>query len=219
VSAWADAALLKLSSRRPNRRRAGAGSQAASAEIENAWNDPQRKSQILEAVVLARDNSRAQQVLAALEDSDPAVLAAAQRAATALNLDRTKRPGAKLNNLEVEQIIAAVLDGRGDPARGQQLFTQVGCVSCHTVNGDEPLKGPFLGNIASTYKRRELAESILMPNKSIAQGFAAWQFALKNGEDIEGFVVQEAAEAVTIRNIAAQELRLAQSEIAGRTKL
>ena len=58
-----------------------------------------------------------------------------------------------------------------------------------------------------------------MPNKSIAQGFATWQFELKSGDEVEGFVVQEAADAVTIRNITAQELHIRQSDIARREKL
>ena len=60
----------------------------------------------------------------------------------------------------MDDVIAAVLDSAEEPARGQQLFTELGCVNCHTVKADEALKGPFLGNIATIYKRRELAESI-----------------------------------------------------------
>jgi len=59
----------------------------------------------------------------------------------------------------------------GDVKRGQRLFTELSCVACHTVRADEPSKGPFLGKTATTLRRRELAESILLPNKTIAEGY------------------------------------------------
>ena len=40
------------------------------------------------------------------------------------------------------------------------------------TSADQPPKGPYLGNIAQTYKRPELAQNILEPSKTIAQGFA-----------------------------------------------
>lgn len=72
----------------------------------------------------------------------------------------------------------------------------------------EPLKGPYLGTIARTYRRRELAEAILVPDKTLAQGFIANHFELKDGTEVDGFVVQEAADAVTIRTVAAEEVRI-----------
>lgn len=81
------------------------------------------------------------------------------------------------------------------------------------------MRGPFLGNIATIYKRPELAEAILFPNKTIAQGFVTHHFALKDGEGHDGFVTKESAETVTIRNAAAQEIQIKLSDIAKREKL
>jgi putative heme-binding domain-containing protein len=127
--------------------------------------------------------------------------------------------GALVGNLKVEDAIAAVLNTHGQASVGEQVFQRVGCAACHTVRIEEPLKGPYLGNIAATYKRRELAEAVLVPSKSIAQGFVANRFALKDGEDVEGFVVQEATDEITIRNIAAQELKIKPADIVKRDKL
>ena len=41
----------------------------------------------------------------------------------------------------------------GDIALGEQLFTRQTCMACHTTSQDQPQKGPYLGNIAQTYKR------------------------------------------------------------------
>jgi putative heme-binding domain-containing protein len=86
------------------------------------------------------------------------------------------------------------------------------------VKADEPLKGPFLGTVANIYRRRELAEAILLPNKTIAQGFVANHFEMKDGSELDGFVVREAADAVIIRTIAAQEQTVRVSEIVKREK-
>ena len=99
------------------------------------------------------------------------------------------------------------------------MFGQLGCTGCHTVKTDEPLKGPFLGTIATIYKRRELAEAILVPNKTLAQGFVANHFELKDGSEVDGFVVREAADAVTVRTIAAVEQTIPVKEIVRREKV
>ena len=102
---------------------------------------------------------------------------------------------------------------------GQQIFLQAGCVACHTVSKDEAQRGPYLGSIADTYKRRELAEAILDPNKTIAQGFVTQLFEMADGSTQMGFVTTEAADKVVIRNVAAQEMSLAVGDIRKRDKL
>ena len=218
---WADAALLRLSSRTVDRRQRAPG--AALKAIDDGWKSDMRRAQILNASVIAKDASRAALIVAALDEANPAVAKAAADAVKALRIDPTKTradaSAKKIGELTLEDALAAVVRTPGDPVRGEQLFVQAGCVACHTVKADEPLKGPFLGNIASIYKRRELTEAVLLPNKTIAQGFTSHRFTLKNGDDMEGFVVQEAADIVTIRNVAAQELKLKISDIAKREKL
>ncbi len=218
---WADAALLRQASRTVDRRQRAPA--AALKAIEDGWKNDTRRAQIVNASVIAKDASRAAMIVAALDDANPLVAKAAADAVKALRIDpskiKTEAAAKKVGDLKVEDAIAAVTRTPGDPARGEQLFVQAGCVACHTVKADEPLKGPFLGNIASIYKRRELTEAVLLPNKTIAQGFATHRFTLKNGDDMEGFVVQEAADTVTIRNVAAQELKLKNADITKREKL
>ena len=128
-------------------------------------------------------------------------------------------PDQLVGAMSMERVLAEVLQVKGDPRRGEQLFTQQGCAACHTTKPEQTLKGPYLGTIAATYKRRELAESILEPSKSIAQGFATNVFTMKNGSVLPGFVVREAATVVTLRNAAAQEFTFAHSDIAKREVL
>ena len=131
---------------------------------------------------------------------------------------RAEATAPKLGDLPVATVLTQVLATKGETSRGEQLFNQVGCNGCHTVKTEEPLKGPYLGTIATVYQRRELAEAILMPNKTLAQGFVANHFELKDGTEIDGFVVREAADAVTIRTITAEEQTLPVAQILKREK-
>jgi len=199
---------------------AAAAREAAQRALDAGWAEPKRRAQILRAAAQSGDTSRAAQFVAALDDSETEVRQAAQETVKRLRLDpgrfRADAAAKKIADLPLDSVLSQVMNIRGDAGRGGQLFTQVGCNACHTVRADEPLKGPFLGTIANVYRRRELAEAILVPNKSIAQGFVANHFELKDGSEVDGFVVREAADAVTVRTITAQEQTIATGQIAKR---
>jgi putative heme-binding domain-containing protein len=219
LSVWADAALLNLAARKvgsPEPR------EMAAKSLEAGWADVKRREQIIRAAVLAEDKSLAEKIVAAQTDADPAVAKSAQDAVKKLKIDpakmAAKQTGPMISSLKAADVVEQVMKTKGDRARGEGLFTSTGCVACHTVKATDPVKGPYLGNIAETYKRRELAEAILMPNKTIAQGFVTNLFTMKDGAVQMGFVTQEAADKVVIRNIAAQEITLDPKNIAKREK-
>ena len=219
MSVWADAALLNLAARKvgsPEPR------EMAAKSLDAGWADTKRRAQIINAAVFADDKSRAAQIAAALTDPDAAVAKAAQEAVKKLKLDPAKlaaKPtGPLISTMKVDDVLAQVMTTKGDRARGETLFTQAGCVACHTVKASDAPKGPFLGNIAETYKRKELAEAILLPNKTIAQGFVTNLFTMKDGSVQMGFITQEAADKIVMRNIAAQEITLDPKNIAKREK-
>ncbi len=216
---WADAALLALAD---DPRRSPEVRALAAKRIEEGWKNPQHRVQILKAVTRSRCKTAAELVLAALDDPDEAVSLAAREAAKALKIDRKPKPsqstGPRIASLKLAEVLGSVVPRRGDPELGEQLFTRLNCVNCHTVRKEEPLRGPFLGNIAATYKRPELAEAILMPSKSLAQGFVTNLFALDDGTTISGFVVQEAANSVTIRTSEGKEVQIPTATIEERAK-
>jgi putative membrane-bound dehydrogenase-like protein len=216
VSQWADAALLALSARSTGSPEAR--EQSAKA-LEAGWADPKRRAQILTAVAAIRHRAWSPRVLAALKDPDTSVAEAARRTARVLRLDPADADAPKIESMKPEEVIAAVLTTKGDPEIGAQIYQQATCVNCHTVSKDAPPRGPFLGNIANTYKRPELAEAILNPNKTIAQGFVTSFFTLKKGDPVMGFIISESATEVTIRNQAGIEQKIPASEMAGREQL
>lgn len=214
---WADAALLALSGRTTGSPEA---KELSAKALDAGWqSSPERRARILRAIALARQRSAAERVLSALNDPVPAVAEAAREAARVLKLDASAAALPKIETLEMEQVLKAVATMKGDVAAGRQIFEQAGCGACHTVSKDEPQRGPFLGNIADIYKRDELAEAILNPNKTVAQGFATNFFELKDGATQMGFVTLEAADKVVIRTIAAEEVTILPDTIAKREKL
>src|SRR5207253_2306927 len=125
-----------------------------------------RKVQLLKAMTLLERSPYRDEVLDATEDSNPEIAKAAKETARALRLDRPRRKVAKIESMTVAEAIGAVVKTKGEVELGKKLFTQQTCVNCHTTSEKEPQRGPYLGNIAATYKRPELAEAILVPNKS-----------------------------------------------------
>ena len=138
-----------------------------------------------------------------LNNPDHVVAEAAEFALTKLGLDKTGSPAAKtIAEMKYDDVVKIALATKGDAQAGQQLFLQQGCVICHTLTEKEPPKGPMLGGIGQRYSRAELCESILKPSAKIAQGFESQYFKMKNGEEVEGFVVKEGGDSVEVRNIA-----------------
>lgn len=220
-SMWADAMLLNLASRKvgsPEPR------EMAAKSIETGWSNPARRDQLMRAMRWGQEKGRTDLILKGLEDTDAKVKENANEAVKRLKLDveaikaSLAPSGPLIGTMKPEEVIEAVMNTKGDVARGEQLFTQQGCVACHTVKQEDAPKGPFLGNIAATYKRRELAEAVIFPNKTMAQGFVTNVFTLKDGAMQMGFVTQEAADKIVIRDIAAQEITLDPKNITKREK-
>ena len=58
----------------------------------------------------------------------------------------------------------------GNPELGKQIFTKVGCVGCHSLDGQQ-LTGPPLDKVAAHLDEAKLRESILNPTAEIAEGY------------------------------------------------
>ena len=217
ISLWADAALLTLSARKTG---APEPRELSAKALDDGWQNPKRRAQILKAAGEIKHNAYAEKILASLDDPDKSVATEAKSAVSKMKLEKkTKESGPLIGTLQVKDVIAQVVNTKGDIALGEQLFTRQTCVACHTTSQEQPQKGPYLGNIAQTYKRPDLAENILDPNKTIAQGFATNVFTLKDGTINMGFVTREGADQITVRNVAAQESTYAVKDIVKRETL
>ncbi|MCA1962950.1 MAG: c-type cytochrome, partial [Prosthecobacter sp.] len=216
VSMYAYAALLNLANRKTG---SPESIQLTQKALDTGWADAKHRKLIIDAISASKHMPSAAKVVAALDDPDAEVKGAAQRAAKAMRLTKIEDKTPKIMTLKPEEALAAVLKEKGDLALGEQIFTKATCVACHTVKESEPQKGPYLGNIAQTYKRPELAQNILDPNKTIAQGFASELITLKDGTQQMGFITLEGASEVKLRNIASQEFTFKTADIQERQKL
>jgi putative heme-binding domain-containing protein len=216
VSRYADAALLHLAARKTG---SPESAELSGKALDAGWADLGRRKQIIEAIAAVKHQPSASRVLVALDDPDPKVKAAAEKAAKEMRLTKVEDKTPKIGSLKPEEALAAVMKTKGDVALGEQIFTRATCNACHTVTESEAQKGPYLGNIAQTYKRAELAQNILDPNKTIAQGFASEVITLKDGTQQMGFITLEGAAEVKMRNVAAQEFTYKTADIKERQKL
>lgn len=217
TSLWADTALLRIHDRLKDKQK---GKAEIAAAFDAGWADAKRRVQLIEASIGANKKTLAPKILAAVNDTDKAVAAAAKKAVDRLKLEAGPATGPLIGTLKVDDVLAAVLNTKGTVVRGKDVYAQLGCANCHTVSPSEPARGPILSQVATIYKRRELAEAILLPSKSIAQGFAANRFVMKDGEtEYEGFVISEAADKIIARLVTAQEIVIKPADIAKRQKL
>ena len=216
VSMYANAALLNLANRKTG---SPESIQLTQKALDKGWADPKHRKLIIDAISASKHMPSAAKVLAALDDPDAEVKGAAERAAKAMRLQKIEDKTPKIMTLKPEEALAAVLKEKGNVALGEQIFAKATCVACHTVKETEAQKGPYLGNIAQTYKRPDLAQNILDPNKTIAQGFASEMITLKDGTQQMGFITLEGANEVKLRNIASQEFTFKTADIQSRQKL
>jgi len=156
---------------------------------------------------------------------EAAALLAAKPAAAATHVDPSQAgplptdAGPKLADYGVDELLSLADTERGDRGLGAHVFVAKKCVACHAAGPDSAGLGPSLANAAGIYTRRQLAESILLPHKSIAQGFKTNAIVLEDGRSVVGFVTSEAAEIVVLRDAQGAEHRLQKAAIDERSEL
>jgi quinoprotein glucose dehydrogenase len=91
----------------------------------------------------------------------------------------------------------------GDAEEGKKVFlekVEASCVRCHKFNGEGGEVGPELTGIGSRNDRQYILESIVFPNKHIAQGFESVVVSLKNETAYAGVLKRETPEILEINS-------------------
>lgn len=136
-----------------------------------------------------------------------------------VDLEEIKNKKGQIGKASIEDVMLALDELSGDAEMGKKLFVQQGCQACHSISQGEVMKGPFLGQIGGIMNRQQIAESILKPNASISQGFATVQITTNDNKGYTGFISEETAEKLVIRNIAGQASTIQKSNITTRKEL
>jgi putative heme-binding domain-containing protein len=136
-----------------------------------------------------------------------------------VDLEKIKSKKGQVGKSSIEDVLLAVNKLKGDPAKGKLLFTAQGCVACHSINKGDKMKGPFMGQIGSIMNREQIAESILKPNASISQGFATVMITAKGNKSYMGFVTEETADKVVMRDITGEVFTVKTADILSRKEM
>ena len=136
-----------------------------------------------------------------------------------VDFDKIKNKKGQIGETSIEDVMLALARIKGDPTKGAELFNSQGCIACHSLTKDQVMKGPFMGQVGSIMNREQIAESILKPNASISQGFSTVQISTNGGDNYVGFVTQESADDITIRNIVGTATELKKADISERKEL
>lgn len=136
-----------------------------------------------------------------------------------VDLDKIRNQKGQIGKSSIEDVMLAMAKLDGDPVKGKALFTRQGCIACHSIKEGETMKGPFMGQIGSIMNREQIAESILKPNASISQGFSTVLVTTKGGKSYTGFITQESADKLVMRNISGEIFTIDTGDILKRKEL
>jgi putative heme-binding domain-containing protein len=153
------------------------------------------------------DPSRVKMLVGALQRSEvqPWTLTSRQRSRLMMHPDPAIREAARplLNPAadEREKVVKkyeAAFDKNPDPARGKEVFKSI-CSKCHRFGGLGAQVGPDLATVQNQPKQM-LLEDILMPSKTIAQGYEAYVVETVSGSTIDGVIGAQTPTSVALRH-------------------
>ena len=101
-----------------------------------------------------------------------------------------KGPG---KNWKVEDAVAlfdANLENRNFE-NGKAMYNATTCSRCHAMKGEGGNVGPDLTNLGTRFSKKDMLESIIDPNKTVSDQYAATQIMLRNGTSVVGRIVNQ----------------------------
>ncbi len=113
----------------------------------------------------------------------------------------------------IEDVILAMDELKPNPALGEKLYTQQGCMACHALEPGGPALGPFMGQIGSIMNPGQIATAILRPSDSISQGFQTVMLTMKDGSVRTGFATETTADKIVLRDLAGAVSTVATADV------
>jgi len=111
---------------------------------------------------------------------------------------------------------AAEVAAHGNTLRGSEVFhrPQLGCINCHSVNGEGGNIGPNLSALGSAQPIDFIVGAIIDPQKEVKEGFTAIAITTKDGEEYQGYPLRETREEIVLRDVLQnREVRLRRGDI------
>ena len=118
---------------------------------------------------------------------------------------------------EDQDMLTSDVEEYGDPARGELVYRRkaLSCTKCHAIGPVGSLIGPNLVAVGAAAKTSYMVESILNPNKAIAEHYENRLFVLEDGTTQSGIVTFKSDKEVVVRDAAegGKEVHLAVKDI------
>ncbi len=105
----------------------------------------------------------------------------------------------EVGRTSIEDVMLALEKKKGDINNGSKVIERVGCIGCHNITPEQPVKGPDLAKLHGQNKFT-IAESILRPGASIAKSWV--NLIMKDGTSVMGTLVDQNETDTVIHNIA-----------------
>lgn len=112
--------------------------------------------------------------------------------------------------------IAAAARASGNPVRGGEVFrsAQLGCTSCHSVDGTPGKVGPVLAALGTAQSLESITGAIVAPQKEVKEGFMATEIVTRDGTTYQGYLRGETPDAMTLADhLSGQTVVLPKSSI------
>lgn len=200
-------------------RRSGRADLAAS--VLDRWENlnPQTRSSALALLLLRKETTTA--LLQKMADGviSPAVVSIDQRLILLQNPDESIRTASSslfggtvsANRKEVADQYAKALELQGDATRGAAVFQKT-CSKCHRINGVGHNVGPDISDTRAR-ARDALLYDILDPNRRVDPQFTECIIVTTDGQLMNGLLIAESSESVTLRQPEGREQTLPRSSI------
>lgn len=138
----------------------------------------------------------------------------------AKNIPQPKGPGRDWSLEDAMKVVDSGLTNR-NIANGKNMFNAAMCSSCHSFKGEGGQIGPDLTQIGTRFSNKDILESIIDPNKTISDQYAATTFYLKDGKTIMGRLISQDDEKYSVSQnpFAPQMIREIPKKDVSRTKV
>jgi putative heme-binding domain-containing protein len=102
------------------------------------------------------------------------------------DINYPKGPGKQWKLEDAVGLLDAPLTDR-DFQNGKSMYAATTCIRCHAIGSEGGGNvGPDLTNLGTRFSKKDMLESIINPNKTVSDQYAATQFMLRNGTSVIG---------------------------------
>ncbi len=107
------------------------------------------------------------------------------------------------------------VDRKGDPVHGEQIFRgpNTACMLCHGYGGAGPVIGPDLSGVGAAATTDYIVDSILRPNKAIAEHYETFSVLTKSGGIWLGALGFQNEEEIVVYDAALGETTIPRDQI------